>query len=104
MAEITVKEAKKILADIRAKAKPKYSTNEMARRGEKVYARIKMQLEPRHAGKFVAIEVDSGDFFLDEDSTKALLKARRKHPQAIFYLARIGYRAAYKMTGYAPLL
>lgn len=104
MAEITVKEAKRILAEIRAKAKPKHSTKENVRLGEKVYSRIKAQLEPRHSGKYIAIEVDSGDYFVDEDSTKALLKARRKHPQAIFYLARIGHRAAYKMTGYAPLL
>ncbi len=103
MAEITLKEAKKILAEIRAKAKPKYSTKESVRRGEKVYARIKTQLEPQYSGKYVAIEVDSGDFFVDEDSTKALLQARKKHPKAIFYLARIGYRAAFKMTGYAPL-
>lgn len=41
MAEITLKEAKKILAEIRAKAEPKYSTNETVWRGEKVYARIK---------------------------------------------------------------
>ncbi|MEK7729824.1 MAG: hypothetical protein AAB354_15560 [candidate division KSB1 bacterium] len=104
MSEITLKEATKLLAEIRAKAKPKYSTNEMGRRGEKVYARIKAQLEPQYTDKYVAIEVDSGDYFVDKDSTKALLKARRRHPKAIFYLARIGHRAAYKMTGYAPLL
>jgi len=104
MTEITLKEAKKILAEVRAKAKPKYSDNETVRRGEKVYARIKAQLEPRHHGKFVAIEVDSGDFYVDEDSTKALLKARKKYPEAIFYLARIGYRAASKITGYVPVL
>ena len=103
MAEITLKEAKKLLAEIRAKAKPKYSTNETVRRGEKVYARIKSQLEPRHAGKFIVIEVDSGDFFVDKNSVKATLKAKKKYPDAIFYLARVGYPAAFKMTGFAPL-
>lgn len=104
MAEITVKEAKRILAGIRAKAKPKYSTNETVRRGEKVYARIKARLEPQYTGKFIAIEVDSGDYFIDKNSVAAILKARKKHPDAIFYLARVGFPAASSMTGYVPLL
>lgn len=104
MSEITLKEAKRILAEIDARAKPKYSTNETVRRGERVYAKIKAELEAKHKGKFAAIEVDSGEVFVDTNSVKASLKARKKYPAAIFYLVRIGYPAAFSMKSPVPLL
>ena len=38
----------------------------MATEAEKIYARIKDELEPEHKGQVVAIDVESGDFFLGE--------------------------------------
>ena len=104
MSEISLKEAKKILAKIIAEARPKYSTAEMVKRGEKRYKQIKERLEPKHKNQFVVIEVDSGDYFIDKDSVKATLKAEKKYPDTIFYLARIGHRAAFSMKGHVPLL
>jgi hypothetical protein len=104
MAEITLAEGKKILAKIIAEARPKYSTAELVKRGEKRYKQIKKDLEPKHKNKFVIIEVDSGDYFIDKDSVKATLKAQKKYPNAIFYTVRIGHPAAYSMKGHVPLL
>ena len=99
-----MKEAKKNLAKIIAEARPKYSTTELVKRGEKRYEQIREQLEPKHKNKFVIIEVDSGDYFIDKDSVKATLKAKKKHPHAIFYTIRIGHPAAFSMKGHVPLL
>jgi hypothetical protein len=104
MSEITLREAKKTLAKIIAEARPKYSTTELVKRGEKRYEQIKEQLEPKHKNKFVVIEVDSGDYFIDKDSVKATLRARKKYPHSIFYLARIGYPAAFSIKGHVSLL
>ena len=104
MAEITLKEAKRMLRQIEAQAYPKYSTSEYVRRGEKRYKAIKDQVEAKYKHKFIAIEVDSGDYFIDQDSVKAVLKARKQYPQTIFYLARIGYPAAFSSKGHIPFL
>jgi hypothetical protein len=104
MDEITLEEAKKIVEEIKAKARPKYSTKELVRLGEKRYEEIKEKIERRHKHKFIVIEVDSGDYFIDKDPVTATLKARKKYPTAIFYLARIGYPAAFSMKSDIPLL
>ena len=64
-------------------------------RGEEIYRKIKEKLEPEHKGEFVAIEVDTGDYFVGKDPIDADEKARGKYPDAVFFLARIGYRAAF---------
>jgi len=64
-------------------------------RGEEIYRKIKEKLEPAHKGEFVAIEVDTGDYFVGKDPIDADEKARVKYPDAVFFLARIGYRAAF---------
>ncbi len=104
MSEITLKEARKSLAAIRAKAKPKYSSKTLVRLGEKRYAELKERLEAKNHNHFVVIEVDSGDYFIDKNHRNAVLKARKVYPTAIFYLARIGSAAAFSMKGNVSLL
>ncbi|MGH7451755.1 MAG: hypothetical protein ACRENG_10445 [bacterium] len=104
MAEMTLKDAKQMLKQIKAKARLKYSSKEFVRLGEKRYKEIKEQVEAKHKHKFVVIEVDSGDYFIDKDSVKATLKAEKKYPNTVFYLARIGYPAAFSMKGNIQLL
>jgi len=104
MTEITLEEGKRLLEQIKAKARPKYSSKELVRLGEKRYQEIKTQVEAKQKYKFIVIEVDSGDYFIDKDHRKAIIKARKKHPTEIFYLARIGAPAAFSMKGNVPLL
>ena len=69
--------------------------DEMVDKGDEIYKKIKDKLEPQHKGEFIAIEVDTGDYFFGNDPVGADEKAREKYPDAVFYLARIGYRAAF---------
>lgn len=59
-------------------------------KGQAVYARIGGDLEPTHRGEAVAIEVDSGEYFLGKTGLEATEKAREKFPDKLFYVARIG--------------
>jgi len=68
---------------------------EMAAKGESIYATLKEKLEKEHRGKFVAIEVDSGDYFLGRTLQEADKKARQKYPDRVFYVIRIGRRAVW---------
>lgn len=61
-------------------------------RGERIYrTKLKTLLEPRHTGEFVAIEVESGDYFVGPTIGTALAKASKKYPDKCFYIMRVGY-------------
>ena len=69
--------------------------------GQRFYdERLKDELEPEHTGRYVAIEPDSGRYFLADTGTDALLEAHRVLPQSLFYLARVGYPSADTLSGY----
>ncbi len=63
-------------------------------RGTKIYERIKKKYEPKHIGKFLAIDPKSGDVYLGKDTVRAVQKGRKEHPKTVFFLVKIGYSAA----------
>jgi hypothetical protein len=66
-------------------------TAEIARRGRLLYEqRLKETLEREHWSKFLAIEPDSGDYFLGETLSEAMQLARRAHPGRMSFGMRIG--------------
>lgn len=67
---------------------------ELATKGEQVYALLQSSLETQHRGEFIAIEPESGEYFLGKRAVEALNKARQKYPHRVFYLARIGFPSA----------
>ncbi len=70
----------------------------LADRGQETYDRtLKHILEPAHKGKFVAIEVDSEDYFLGSTPIEAINRGKQKHPSKVFFVARVGFRAAFQM-------
>ncbi|MGQ9628364.1 MAG: hypothetical protein ACUVV0_15860 [Anaerolineae bacterium] len=67
---------------------------ELSTKGEHIYALLRSSLEPQHRGEFIAIEPESGEYFLGKRAVEALKKARQKYPHRVFYLARIGFPSA----------
>ena len=71
---------------------------EICRLGEEIYGRdLKHVLEPTQAGKFVAIHVANGDYFVAADDVEALDAAEAKYPGEVFYLGRIGDADAFRV-------
>ncbi len=65
------------------------------RRAEEVYdKRLRGVLEPDHANEFVAIEPESGDYFLGKTLSEAMGAARRSHPDRLAHAMRVGHQAA----------
>lgn len=77
--------------------KTSYSTEELDRLGWARYEEIKEELEAKHHGEYVMIEVESGDYFVGKTPEESLHHAQAVHPDKAFYLIRIGYRAAHKL-------
>lgn len=64
-----------------------------ANRGSLVLKGIENKLKPAHLGEIVAIEIESGNFFMGKTHSEAGDKAKQKYPDKIFYFARIGAKA-----------
>jgi hypothetical protein len=78
------------------------TTGEIADRGEEIYAReIRAKVEQAHKGKFLALDVLTGAYEIDEDDLAACKRLRAHHPQAEIYGLRIGYSAAYEIGGHS---
>jgi len=78
----------------RAVGQTNYSTEEIASLGREIYAkRLKPLLEPGNIGKFLVIDVETGDYEMDENGEAASLRARNKKPDGVRYAMRIGHRA-----------
>jgi hypothetical protein len=72
---------------------PRYTKDEVAARGRAIYdQQIRGKLEPEHIGKFVVINIETGDYEMDEDDVAAMKRAAQKHPPDALYGMRIGYR------------
>jgi hypothetical protein len=80
---------------------PKSSPLEIERfieRAKQAYdERLAAKLEPEHTGEIVAIEPDSGDYFLGADEIEAADNARTAGQQGPFYFLRVGSRYAHRL-------
>jgi hypothetical protein len=77
---------------------PRRSPEEVARLGAEVFdRRVRPALRPEDDGKFVAIDIETGDYELDEDDYAAVTRLRARRPSAEVWLERAGQPTAYQM-------
>jgi hypothetical protein len=69
------------------------SLEEMAKKGEAIYDACRHKYEPQHNEKSLIIEVGSGKCYMGETVKDALAKAKKEHPDKLFYLRTIGVDA-----------
>ena len=76
---------------------------DVARRGQALYnERLRSQLEASHVDEFVAIEPDSGDYFLGNTLSEAIQSARAAHPDRLPFAIRIGHSATVELGVLCP--
>ncbi len=69
--------------------------DEIVPRGREIYERdIRPGLGPDHEGKFVVIDVDSGDYEVSDDDGEAFDRAEEKRPEVVFFVLRVGPEGA----------
>jgi len=72
--------------------------DELARLGGDLFdQKVRQTLRPEDDGKFVAIDVVTGDFEMDEDDYAAVACLRARRPAAEVWLIRAGYPTTYRM-------
>ena len=74
------------------------TTTNLARVGNDLYDRtVRPQLQPTDDGKFVAIDVSTAQYEIDEDDYAAVSRLRKRFPAAEIWLVRAGHPTAYTM-------
>ncbi len=74
-----------------------FDSEAFANLAEKIYKeRYQAEFEKLYKDKIVALEVESGDYFIGDSKMEAALKAKAKYPEKFFHFIRIGHTAMYK--------
>lgn len=70
---------------------------EIARRGDEIFARdIQPTLSADDHGKYVVIDVETGEYEIDPDQIVTSERLRNRVPDAQAWLLRVGHRATRK--------
>lgn len=75
----------------------------VARRAQAIYdERLRAKLEATNPDDFVAIEPESGDFYLGRTLSEAIQAARASHPNRLPFTLRIGHKTTVDMGVLSP--
>lgn len=78
----------------------KYAADEVARRAKELYERrIRESVEPEQAGRYLVVDVESGDYEIADEALAATRALRARKPSATTYLIRVGRTAAFRIGG-----
>ena len=82
-------------------ASEKQQRSEFGTRAHAIYdAELRHKLEPHEHGRYLALEVETGDYEIADSIVAANEEMRERHPlPTLFYTFRIGYPAALKLGG-----
>ncbi len=79
----------------------RYSKEEFARRGDALYeSAVRPNLKPEDEGKFVAIDIETGAYEVDDDELTAGDRLRARLPAAQIWLVRVGSRYVHRFGGH----
>ena len=84
---------------------PRYSKEEAARRGTELYRTVVLpRLQPGLEGKFVAIDIETGDFEVGDQRRVAWEALYARRPDAQIWFERIGFPTAVEIGYRSPPL
>jgi hypothetical protein len=90
-------------AEVRGMGHPRLSDDEIERRGKELYERqIRKKVETEeNFGKIISIDVETGDYEIDQDLLKSAKRLLARHPEGALWSERIGYDAVIALGGAA---
>ena len=75
-----------------------FTPQQIAKKGEEIYAeKYRSKFEKKYLGKFVAIDVETGEAFLGDDPAEALTAAQKPNPTSSTHLIKIGSPGVYRV-------
>ena len=71
---------------------------EMARKAQEIYEhKLKSKLEATNRDDFVAVEPESGDYFLGRTLNEAIQAARAAYPERLPFALRVGHKTTVEL-------
>lgn len=75
--------------------KPRYSKEEFARRGSEIYEKqIQQRLSEADLGKYVLIDIETGDYEIDADEIAASDRLLARLPYGQVWMVQVGSQSA----------
>jgi len=68
---------------------------EKLKKAEMVFEKINKKLSKAYKGKIVAIDPESGDYFIGDNTLEAYEEGIKKYPEKEFFFKRIGAKYAF---------
>lgn len=76
----------------------KFTSEVVAVRGKEIYQQqIQEKVEPEHKGKFLSVDIETGDYEIGTDDLAPTMRLLAQRPDAVIYSLRIGFEAAHRM-------
>ncbi len=70
----------------------RFSSAEIEQRGQSMYDQfIRSGVEAQNRGKFLVLNIETGEYEIDRDKVTAFLRAAAKHTDPALYILRIGF-------------
>ncbi len=83
-----------------ATVKRKYDKEEFARRGDAIYEnKVQPNLSPKDKGKFIAIDIETGEYEIHRDEMTAGDRLLARLPEAQIWMVRVGSRWVHRFGG-----
>jgi hypothetical protein len=74
------------------------TSDEIVHRGEALYEqRIRARVEPQHKGKFLVLNVLTGEYEMDVDDLVASKRAKARFKEDPLFALRVGHPTAYRL-------
>jgi hypothetical protein len=84
-------------------ARADYTGEDVVRRGRRLYEeRVRPQIAARDEGKFLAINIETEDWVIGEDTMSLTMRLHDQNPDAALYTMRIGYPATGRIGSRLP--
>jgi len=72
----------------------------LGERAQELYQRIRPQVEtPDNIGKLIVMDVESGDYEIDNTGIETSRRLQQRHPGSTLYALRIGFQAVEALGG-----
>ncbi|GAA6617675.1 hypothetical protein [Scytonema sp. NUACC26] len=80
---------------------PTFSDEEIVQRGKEIYEKqIRTHVETtENIGKIISIDVESGDYEIDDDLLTTCRRLQVRHNNAVLWTERIEFNAVYAIGG-----
>ncbi len=76
----------------------KLTSEFVAARGKEIYQQqIQDKVEPEHKGKFLSVDIETGEYEICTDDLAPTMRLLAKRPDAVIYSLRIGFEIAHRM-------